>query len=959
MSEPFALLMTDVVDSTRLNDELGDTVMVPLWAAHDRAARELVRRWRGREIGRSDGFLLLFERAADALGFALDYHRSLSALDVPLRARVGVHVGEVTLRENAHADQAQGATPFEVHGIALPLAARVMAAATGGQTLLSAAAVQALGPVPQPLQSHGFWRLKGVSEPVELFEIGAPGSSFVPPGDSAKAYRVVRVGEAWMPARELPHSLPAERDSFVGRRDALQALAHGFEDGTRLVTLLGIGGIGKTRLALRHARGWLGDYPGGAWFCDLSAARSVDGIVHAVAQGLEVPLGQGDPVQQLGAVIAARAACLVILDNFEQVARHAEETLGRWLEAAPQASFIATSREVLGIVGERALVLAPLAGDEAVQMFRQRVQAAGVDDRPSDQDEASVAALVDLLDRLPLAVELAAARARVMPPQMLLQRMGERFKLLASRGGRRDRQATLRATLDWSWDLLAPAEQSALAQLSVFEGGFTLAAAEAVVDLSDFADAPWAGDVVQTLLEKSLVRRLDSQRFDLLRSVHDYAGERLAASGSGASVPAAAQQGAWQRHWRFFAGLDEQQARADRCVEADNLVVACRRAALAGAGDAGSALLNAWAALCLTGPFATGVDLAQAVAATAPPTSRQRAAAERVLGHALHLLGDAERAREHCETGLALAQAIGESALQAQSMCLIANLELGRGRPAPAQQMLESALAVAQASADAAAQYLALNGLGRLHLGQSRLVEAQHCYRQALVLAEALRDRRWQGGLQGNLGHIAHAQGRLHEARDLFARGLALAREVGDRQWAGNAHCNLGLVLHELGDHVTARAELDAALALARAVGHRRLEATTLCNLGLVAEALSDDGAALSHHLQAAAAARALGDLPLEGQLRGYLGLALARLGRAGEAQQELQRAESLLGDCGDPLGLGLLLCQRALACALLGAVAAGRGHLERALARLEPLRLAPDSEASRTLEAARERLGV
>lgn len=195
----------------------------------------------------------------------------------------------------------------------------------------------------------------------------------------------------------------------------------------------------------------------------------------------------------------------------------------------------------------------------------------------------------------------------------------------------------------------------------MFEGGFTLAAAEAVVDLSDFADAPWAGDVVQTLLEKSLVRRLDSQRFDLLRSVHDYAGERLAASGSGASVPAAAQQGAWQRHWRFFAGLDEQQARADRCVEADNLVVACRRAALAGAGDAGSALLNAWAALCLTGPFATGVDLAQAVAATAPPTSRQRAAAERVLGHALHLLGDAERAREHCETGLALAQAIGKA----------------------------------------------------------------------------------------------------------------------------------------------------------------------------------------------------------------------------------------------------------------------------------------------------------
>ncbi|MCU0923381.1 MAG: tetratricopeptide repeat protein, partial [Burkholderiaceae bacterium] len=663
--------------------------------------------------------------------------------------------------------------------------------------------------------------------------------------------------------------------------------------------------------------------------------------------------------QQLGAVIAARAACLVILDNFEQVARHAEETLGRWLEAAPQASFIATSREVLGIVGERALVLAPLAGDEAVRMFRQRVQAAGVDERPSDQDEASVAALVDLLDRLPLAIELAAARARVMPPQMLLQRMGERFRLLTSRGGRRDRQATLRATLDWSWELLAPAEQSALAQLSVFEGGFTLVAAEAVVDLGDFPGAPWVGDVVQTLLEKSLVRRLDGQRFDLLRSVQDYAGEKLAGSGAGGTVAAAAQQAAWQRHWRFFAGLDEPQARADRCAETDNLVLACRRAALAGAADAGRALLNAWAALCLTGPFATGVDLAQAVAATAPPASPRRAAAERVLGHALHLLGDAVRAREHCESGLALAQALGERVLQVQLRCLIANLDLGRGRPVPALQMLESALAVARECGDGPAQFLALNGLGRLHLGQSRLAAAQQCYLQALVLAEALQDRRWQGGLQGNLGHIAHAQGRLAEARDHYARGLALAREVGDRQWAGNAHCNLGLVLHELGESVAARTELDAALALARSVGHKRLEAMTLTNLGLVAEALSDDRAALSHHAEAAAAARTLGDLPLEGQLRGYLGLALARLGRAGEAQQELQSAESLLADCGDPLGFGLLLCQRAMACALSGEATAGRDLLERARALLAPLGLAENAEASQALAAARRLLAA
>src|SRR5262249_26237684 len=157
-------------------------------------------------------------------------------------------------------------------------------------------------------------------------------------------------------------------------------------------------------------------------------------------------------------------------------------------------------REVLGIVGEHTLVLAPLAADEAVQMLKDRVHAAGVEEDLVADDDAALPALVDLLDRLPLAIELAAARTRLMSPRALLLRMNERFSLLATQGGRHDRQATLRATLDWSWDLLSPAEQKAMAQLSVFDGGFTLEAVEAIVDLS--ASEGWVGDVVQALVEK-------------------------------------------------------------------------------------------------------------------------------------------------------------------------------------------------------------------------------------------------------------------------------------------------------------------------------------------------------------------------------------------------------------------------------------------------------------------------
>ena len=534
------LLLTDLVDSTRLINDLGDTAAAALWERHDRMARSLMRQWRGREIDKSDGFLLLFDRIDDAIGYALAYHRALPLLQPELLARAGLHCGPVLTRQNSADDIALGAKPIEVEGIAKATAARIMSLAQGGQTLMSAEARAALGTAAtttptQPegqawrIYSHGHWRLKGLAEPVELFEVGGADAPFTPPPDSAKAYRVIRATGDWQPARELPHNLPAERDGFVGRHDALLDLAQRLNEGARLVSLLGIGGIGKTRLALRYARTWLGDYPGGAWFCDLSQARSQDGIVHAVAQALEVPLGKADPVQQLGAAIAGRGPCLVILDNYEQVARHAEATLGVWLARAPQARFIATSREVLGIAGEQAQVLAPLGADEAVGLFEQRVAAAGLTGRTLPGDAANVLSLVELLDRLPLAIELAAARVRVMPVTELLRRMGERFKLLTSSGGRHDRQATLRATLDWSWDLLSPAEQSTLAQLSVFEGGFTLEAAEAVVALDDLAQVPWVADVLQSLVEKSLVRRSTEHRFLMLRSVQDYAAAQLAA----------------------------------------------------------------------------------------------------------------------------------------------------------------------------------------------------------------------------------------------------------------------------------------------------------------------------------------------------------------------------------------------------------------------------------------------
>src|SRR4051794_4467977 len=201
MSEIRALLLTDVVDSTRLSERLGDTAMAAVWQAHDRVASQLLPAWRGREIDKTDGMLLLFDAAADAVGYALAYHRALAELPVVLQARAGVHVGPVLLRDNSADDIARGAKPLEVDGLAKPTAARVMSLAQAGQTLLTAEARDDLGRTTLRVQSHGHWMIKGVAEPLEIFEVAESDARPVPPPDSEKVFRVVRAGDWWMPAK--------------------------------------------------------------------------------------------------------------------------------------------------------------------------------------------------------------------------------------------------------------------------------------------------------------------------------------------------------------------------------------------------------------------------------------------------------------------------------------------------------------------------------------------------------------------------------------------------------------------------------------------------------------------------------------------------------------------------------------------------------------------------------------
>jgi predicted ATPase/class 3 adenylate cyclase len=952
-----ALLLTDLVDSTALAERLGDEVAANVWSMHDRLARDLLRQWQGHEIDRTDGFLWLFDSVENAVGHAIAYHHGLRVIDPPLLARAGLHYGRVFVRTNSDGDVALGARRTDLDGIALATVARIMSLAMGGQTLLSGSARASLSSDQWRIQSHGHWRLKGLSEPFELFEVGDRDALLTPPPDSVKAYRVARAGGDWVSLRDLPNNLPAERDAFVGRQESLRLLLQHFERGVRLVTLHGIGGIGKTRFALRYARMWLGEYPGGAWFCDLSQTTSADGIVQAVGMALDVPLGKSEPIERLGAAIAGRGPCLVILDNFEQVAPHAERTLGVWLDRAPDARFIVTSRELLRVTGEQALELPPLSLLEGENLFRERIRATGIEGSLSVSDSAAIAPLVEMLDRLPLAIELAAARAQLMPPQVLLQRIGERFRLLTARQGRGDRQVTLRATLDWSWDLLSTAEQSALAQISVFEGGFTLSAAEAVIDLSRSSADTWVGDIVQTLVEKSLIRRAQNHRFEALRSVQEYAAERLASFANN-DGDGALSQSAMRRHWTYFSTIPESNATADRCIELNNLIAACQRAAGSSIEHAVGALARAWSALRLTGPFRIALGLAQAIEGANSLTREQHAIVDRVMGGALSLLGEVESALERYRSSYAHALASGDINAQAQVLCQIADLETGRGRHEAARLSLASARSLAEHRDDPLTMVRVLNGEGALYLKQSQLEPALTCYRETLALAESIGDRRWQGGAHGNLGTIAQMQGRLADALTHYSAGLMTARDVGDRQWEGNMRCNVGLLLHELGDDKGARIELDEAVRVARSIGHRRLEATAICNLGIVFEAIGDSESALRYYAEAAEVARELSDPRLEGQFRGYWGLLLARTGRKRDSMACLEHGAALLSGCNDPASLGAIYCQQAIAAALHSETELCFARLKSAEALLSPIGIADESELGRILAEARRLAG-
>ncbi len=838
MSAIKALLLTDVVDSTRLSETLGDSAMAEIWAAHDRVARALLGPWRGREIDKTDGMLLLFDSCADAVAYAMAYHRALATLPMRLTARAGLHLGPVILRENAPDDIARGAKPLEVEGLAKPIAARVMSLARGGQTLLSAAAREELGKSVHKLVSHGHWRVKGVTDPVELFEVGDADAEFVQPADGEKAHRVVSMGDWWLPVNEIPNNLPHQATSFIGREREL-AEVRKLLGTSRLLTLLGMGGLGKTRLSLQAAAEQIHQFPDGVWFLDLAPISDPALIVSETAQVLGLREEPDRPMlQTLCSHLKGRRA-LLILDNCEHLIHASAQMAGAILKMAPHVRLLASSREALRAPGEQCFPVLPLPvparGDgiealsrsTAVRLFVDRARLHKPGFALTEREASGVAELVARLEGIPLALELAAARIRALSVADINARLKDRYKLLT--GGSRvlqERQQTLRALVDWSYELLEPQEQTVLDRLGVFVGGFDLAAAEAVCG-GEPLDSEDVLDLLGSLIEKSLVmleEREDGARYLMLETIREYAREKLAQRDDAAAAAA--------RHCEHYFAMAKSANKGLRGpeqadwlwkveVELDNVRSAIALA-LAGGVDPivavklAVAMQGFW---ILRGYTTEGRKLVEA--ALAVPAIQASPVAH---AHALYVgaalaesQSDHAEARKMLETCLELRRALGNQVDIAATLSTLSLARLQAGDAVEAAASESEALQIFQRLGDRIGEAIGLLHLGQICLHQGDDAMARSHLEPCLAIAREIRHQEVEGECELVLGEAAFELADPARASLRFKRSLTVCRDAGDKRGEANALRWLARVDLQAGDLASARARLADALRAFRA----------------------------------------------------------------------------------------------------------------------------------------------
>jgi predicted ATPase/class 3 adenylate cyclase/DNA-binding CsgD family transcriptional regulator len=816
-------LLTDIEQSTR-QWEAHPEEMTQAVPAHYALLSDAVGRHGGVrpvEQGEGDSIVAAFSRASDALAAALDAQRALATQAWPgeldLRVRIALHTAEAQLRDEGN-----------YFGVALSRCARLRAIAHGGQTLLSRAVhdlvVERL-PDGAELLDLGSHRLRDLGRPEHVFLLSHP--------DLPQSAEPLRSLDA------LPNNLPEQLTSFVGRTGELSDIGEALEQ-TRLLTLTGAGGCGKTRLAAQAAADALERFPGGVWWVELAPLADPDAVGPTLGEALGVKPLPGQSSLEASVAHLAGAQALVVLDNCEHLLDACAASADALLRGCPGVSVLATSRAPLAVAGEthwrvpslslpselQTEPVEAVAQSDAVRLFIERALKVRPNFAVDAANAPAIAQICHDLDGIPLAIELAAARVRVLGVEQIAAGLGDRFRLLT--GGARSampRQQTLRASVDWSHELLSVEEQTLLRRLAVFAGGWTLDAVEEVC-ADERLDRLAILDLLTSLLDKSLVvveEHGTSVRYRLLETVRQYANDRLKQAGELADVR--------DRHRDAYLARAEQIAphleAAGQAVWLDALDVesANMSAALLHAADTDAeralrlcVALTVWAKL--RGRFALAdADYVRALEAAGEEPSALRARVLWARGYLLTYSGRFEEAVA-CElAALELAEALGEDSTAARALDVLGTMQIWPD-PVGAREGLERSRELARASGDEWCFVDATQILGYGLLMQSD-PRAEQVLEEALETIERTNYAEFAAWHWAGVGMVRQNQGRDEQALELLARAIEVADAVGEPVSAGIACGYRAMVLAERGEGERALGELGPALecAVAAAAG--------------------------------------------------------------------------------------------------------------------------------------------